>query len=73
MLSSLRRNGESENASERASIVLVDFYGIMNDCIQRARGVVVSHPLSMREALGSIPSGSILHRLDMASDYFVRT
>ena len=26
----------------------------------RAHGVVVSHPLSMREALGSIPSGSIL-------------
>ena len=26
----------------------------------RARGVVVSHPLSMREALGSIPSVSIL-------------
>ena len=28
---------------------------------QRAHGVVVSHPLSMREALGSIPSVSILH------------
>ena len=27
--------------------------------ISRARGVVVSHPLSMREALGSIPSVSI--------------
>ena len=27
--------------------------------ILRARGVVVSHPLSMREALGSIPSVSI--------------
>ena len=27
--------------------------------IARARGVVVSHPLSMREALGSIPSVSI--------------
>ena len=27
---------------------------------QRAHGVVVSHPLSMREALGSIPSVSIL-------------
>ena len=31
--------------------------------LQRARGVVVSHPLSMREALGSIPSVSILHGL----------
>ena len=30
-------------------------------CLQRARGVVVSHPLSMREALGSIPSVSICH------------
>ena len=28
----------------------------------RARGVVVSHPLSMREALGSIPSVSSCHR-----------
>ena len=28
--------------------------------ISRARGVVVSHPLSMREALGSIPSVSML-------------
>ena len=28
--------------------------------LSRARGVVVSHPLSMREALGSIPSVSIL-------------
>ena len=27
--------------------------------ISRARGVVVSHPLSMRETLGSIPSVSI--------------
>ena len=31
-------------------------------CLQRARGVVVSHPLSMREALGSIPSVSIFER-----------
>ena len=30
------------------------------ESFQRARGVVVSHPLSMREALGSIPSVSIL-------------
>ena len=29
-------------------------------CNRRARGVVVSHPLSMREALGSIPSVSML-------------
>ena len=72
MLSSLRRNDESENAPERASVILVDVFGTMNDCIQRARGVVVSHLLSMREALGSVPSGSILHRLDIASDYFVR-
>ena len=28
--------------------------------IRRAHGVVVSHPLSMREALGSIPSVSML-------------
>lgn len=28
----------------------------------RAHGVVVSHPLSMREALGSIPSVSIFAR-----------
>jgi hypothetical protein len=27
-------------------------------CNDRAHGVVVSHPLSMREALGSIPSVS---------------
>ena len=33
--------------------------------LSRARGVVVSHPLSMREALGSIPSVSILvHHAD---------
>jgi hypothetical protein len=31
------------------------------ECRSRARGVVVSHPLSMREALGSIPSVSIFH------------
>ena len=30
------------------------------ESLQRARGVVVSHPLSMREAMGSIPSVSIL-------------
>ena len=30
------------------------------ESLQRARGVVVSHPLSMREALGSIPSVSML-------------
>ena len=30
--------------------------------LTRARGVVVSHPLSMREALGSIPSVSISRR-----------
>ena len=29
--------------------------------INRAHGVVVSHPLSMREALGSIPSVSIFN------------
>ena len=29
-------------------------------CLMWARGVVVSHPLSMREALGSIPSVSML-------------
>ena len=28
-------------------------------CLSRAHGVVVSHPLSMREALGSIPSVSM--------------
>ena len=28
-------------------------------CVNGAHGVVVSHPLSMREALGSIPSVSI--------------
>ena len=37
--------------------------GCFNDkrvgSLERARGVVVSHPLSMREALGSIPSVSI--------------
>ena len=32
------------------------------DSFQRARGAVVSHPLSMREALGSIPSVSMLLR-----------
>ena len=30
------------------------------ESFQAARGVVVPHPLSMREALGSIPSVSIL-------------
>ena len=31
-----------------------------------ARGVVVSHPLSMREALGSIPSESTFLKLVVA-------
>ena len=31
--------------------------------VHGAHGVVVSHPLSMREALGSIPSVSIAHLL----------
>ena len=36
------------------------FGEILGPCfISRARGVVVSHPLSMREALGSIPSVSM--------------
>ena len=33
----------------------------------RARGVVVSHPLSMQEALGSIPSVSMIVRQDRSS------
>ena len=32
---------------------------VVVDQVQWAHGVVVSHPLSMREALGSIPSVSI--------------
>ena len=32
-------------------------------CHQRAHGVVVSHPLRMRKALGSNPSVSIFHGL----------
>ena len=32
----------------------------VKECSHRAHGVVVSHPLRMREALGSIPSVSIL-------------
>ena len=36
--------------------------------ISRARGVVVSHPLSTREALGSIPSVSMYTDLDAALD-----
>ena len=34
----------------------------------RAHGVVVSHPLSMREALGSIPSVSIFYVVEMCVD-----
>ena len=34
--------------------------GLAGIIISRAHGVVVSHPLSMREALGSIPSVSIV-------------
>ena len=33
----------------------------------RAHGVVVSHPLSMREALGSIPSVSICFSFSVAT------
>ena len=32
---------------------------VARDTYKRAHGVVVSHPLRMRKALGSIPSGSI--------------
>ena len=42
-----------ESATANATI---DAHGLPR---ARARGVVVSHPLSMREALGSIPSESI--------------
>ena len=42
--------------SERA------IFGIIHSVVlSRAHGVVVSHPLSMREALGSIPSVSIFN------------
>ena len=34
---------------------------VFRDKCRRAHGVVVSHPLSMREALGSIPSVSMHH------------
>ena len=34
-----------------------------------ARGVVVSHPLSMRAALGSIPSVAICGYVDLTSKY----
>ena len=38
------------------------WYGVAGRMSTGARGVVVSHPLSMREALGSIPSVSICVR-----------
>ena len=40
---------------------------------QWAHGVVVSHPLSMREALGSIPSVSICHMPRYRSPCLQRT
>ena len=40
---------------------------------QRARGVVVSHPLSMREALGSIPSVSIVKHKHASVECKVRS
>jgi hypothetical protein len=40
------------------------------ELLQRAHGVVVSHPLSMREALGSIPSVStILSQHETVADF----
>ena len=58
----LRRGGESflfkkkENAGRARRPTMAK----RPDGINRAHGVVVSHPLSMREALGSIPSVSML-------------
>ena len=53
----LKLNGASFAAALQLSLVKIDFKE--TEDYQRARGVVVSHPLSMREALGSIPSVSI--------------
>ena len=41
--------------------------------VDRAHGVVVSHPLSMREALGSIPSVSIFSHVGSRNRYCVET
>ena len=44
-----------------------------NRNIKRAHGVVVSHPLRMRKALGSIPSGSICQDLILLPCVFAYT
>ena len=41
------------------------------ESFQRARGVVVSHPLSMREALGSIPSVSMDADMRAAAVHYI--
>ena len=46
--------------SNLSALIIICLDKKHNASLQRARGVVVSHPLSMREALGSIPSVSIL-------------
>ena len=61
----LWRNGSASDSRsegwefEFSALTFSIFYLKRLDSLQRARGVVVSHPLSMREALGSIPSVSI--------------
>ena len=48
-------------ALAQSAIAKLLFNDAWAEYTNRAHGVVVSHPLSMREALGSIPSVSILH------------
>ncbi len=56
MASSPRREAVAARNAKTKPGVMVEF---AMHIAHRAHGVVVSHPLSMREALGSIPSVSI--------------
>ena len=68
-----RRIDGNANIMDRHHCPLVVFSGKVKaiadpNCtanLSRAHGVVVSHPLSMREALGSIPSGSTFTRVNV--------
>ena len=59
----IRDNILQFSASAQKQFLFYDasLWYLISSNIHRAHGVVVSHPLSMREALGSIPSVSICH------------
>ena len=66
----LMKNDDSDTmiANHRLYSIMFNFIFML---YMWAHGVVVSHPLCMRKALGSIPSGSIYVHRQRLSDVFI--